>query len=88
MGFVPDGMRIASGRTPQGSTNWQVYNAAGIFVDVDTTSGRFTKNPVYLTSIGGTTSHWATTGGHFRLSDSARERADRHGLSHLCALGG
>lgn len=62
MGFVPDGLRIASGRTPQGSTNWQVYNANGIFLDVDTSAGRFTKNPVYVTSLGGTSSHWSTTG--------------------------
>ncbi len=62
MGFIPDGLRIASGRTPQGTTNWQVYTATGIFVDVDTSAGRLTKNPVYVTSIGGTSSHWATTG--------------------------
>ncbi|MGB8190774.1 MAG: hypothetical protein WCF67_02590 [Chitinophagaceae bacterium] len=54
--------RIASGQTPQGRTAWQVYSANGIFLDVDTRSGKFSSAPVYLTSIGGTSSHWSTTG--------------------------
>jgi hypothetical protein len=32
-------------------------------VDVDTSSAGFTKTPTYVTSLGGTTRHWATTGG-------------------------
>jgi hypothetical protein len=31
-------------------------------VDVNTTSGHFSSVPVYVTSIGGASSHWATTG--------------------------
>lgn len=62
MGFASDGQRVASGRTPQLSTNWQVYTGSGIFVDVDTTAAKFTGNPVYLTSIGGVSSHWSTIG--------------------------
>lgn len=54
--------RIASGRTTPGSTNWQVYSPTGIMVNVDTTSGKFSSVPVYITSIGGNSSHWATTG--------------------------
>jgi hypothetical protein len=56
--------RIASGQTPQGSTAWQVYQGStpGIFVDVNTTSGKFSSVPVYVTSLGGTSSHWNTTG--------------------------
>jgi hypothetical protein len=57
--------RIASGRTTPGATAWQQYAPpanTGVFVDVDTTAGRFSATPVYITSIGGNTSHWATTG--------------------------
>jgi len=54
--------RIASGSTPAGTTAWKVYSASGIYLDVDTTSGKFTSVPVYVTSIGGNSSHWATTG--------------------------
>ncbi len=54
--------RIASGQTPQGSTAWQVYSPSGIMVDIDTTAGKFSSAPVYLSSIGGKTRHWSTTG--------------------------
>jgi hypothetical protein len=54
--------RIASGRTNPGSTAWVAYGASGIYVDVDTTAARLTGNPVYVTSIGGTSNQWATTG--------------------------
>lgn len=64
MAYFP--VRVASGRTTPGSTNWQPYTGAGgipgAFVDVDTTSGGFTKAPVYITSLGGTTDHWAAIG--------------------------
>jgi len=55
-------IKIASGSTTPGSTNWQVYSANGVFLDVDTSAGKFTTTPKYITSIGGTSSHWATTG--------------------------
>lgn len=55
--------RIASGRTTPGQTAWQQYlNGGGIFVDIDTTAAQLTGTPVYVTSIGGNSSHWATTG--------------------------
>ncbi len=57
--------RIASGRTQPGATAWQQYNPpanTGVFVDVDTSAGKFSATPVYTTSIGGRSSHWATTG--------------------------
>ena len=62
MAYFP--VRMASGRTAPGSTNWQPYTGTtpGVFVDVDTTSGGFVKTPVYITSIGGAGNHWATTG--------------------------
>ena len=53
---------IASGSTPSGTTNWQVYAANGIYLDVDTSAGGFRTTPVYVTSIGGNSSHWSTTG--------------------------
>jgi hypothetical protein len=55
--------RTGAGRTPPGGTAWQVYGATGIFVDVDTRAAGFTQTPVYVTSIGGNSSHWATIGG-------------------------
>jgi hypothetical protein len=61
--------RIASGQTPQGTTAWQTYpagtppaNSTGVFVDVNTTAGKFQTAPAYITSIGGDSHHWATTG--------------------------
>ena len=54
---------IASGSTPQGSTAWQQYTGgAGVYVDVNTTTAGFTGTPLYFTSLGGASSHWATTG--------------------------
>jgi len=35
----------------------------GIFVDVDTSAARFSSTPVYVCSLGGASSHWATVGG-------------------------
>jgi len=57
--------RIASGSTRPGATAWQPYappSNTGVYVDVDTSAGRFSTTPVYITSIGGNSSHWATTG--------------------------
>lgn len=59
--------RIASGRTPPGSTAWQQYVSSdgafnGVFVDVDTRAAKLTGAPVYVTSIGGRSHHWSTTG--------------------------
>lgn len=55
--------RIASGRTMPGATAWQQYHTGfGVYVDVDTSAAHFTSTPAYVTSIGGVTNHWATTG--------------------------
>jgi phage baseplate assembly protein gpV len=52
-----------SGSTTPGSTNWQFYPGnTGIYLDVDTSVGKFTSTPKYFTSLGGSSSHWATTG--------------------------
>lgn len=67
VGQGSQGMRISGGSTLKGQTAWQPYvvggTAYGIFVDVDTSSGGFTKTPTYVTSLGGDSRHWATTGG-------------------------
>jgi hypothetical protein len=56
-------IKIASGSTTPGSTNWQPYSGnTGVYLDVDTSAGKFTTTPKYLTSLGGTSSHWAATG--------------------------
>ena len=55
--------RIVSGRTPPGQ-GWQQYpGGGGIWMEVDTTSAGFTQPPTYVTSIGGNSEHWSTTGG-------------------------
>ena len=54
--------RIATGRTAPGSTPWKVYSPNGIYVDVDTSHGRFAGIPIYTTSLGGVSQHWTTTG--------------------------
>jgi phage baseplate assembly protein gpV len=52
-----------SGSTTPGSTNWQPYEGTtGIYLDVDTSAGKFTTTPKYFTSLGGNSSHWTTTG--------------------------
>lgn len=56
--------RTASGRTKAGATDWRPYPGGnGIFVDVDTSWAGFSDKVVYITSLGGRTNHWATTGG-------------------------
>jgi hypothetical protein len=56
-------VQSARGSTPVGNTAWQQYpGGEGIYVDVDTSSAGFTTTPIYITSIGGATSHWWTTG--------------------------
>jgi hypothetical protein len=54
---------MARGSTPVGNTAWQQYpDGEGVFVDVDTSSAGFTTTPIYITSLGGFTQHWGTTG--------------------------
>ena len=57
-------IRIGSGSTKPGNTQWTQYNPpAGITVIVDTSAAKFTTTPVYVVSLGGKGSHWRTTGG-------------------------
>jgi hypothetical protein len=56
-------IKICSGSTTPGSTNWQPYSGnTGVYLDIDTSAGKFTTTPKYFTSLGGNLSHWATTG--------------------------
>ena len=56
-------IKIASGSTTPGSTNWQPYSGnTGVYLDVDTSTGKFTTTPRYFTALGGNSSHWRTTG--------------------------
>ena len=54
-------LKVVGGRTPVSNTAWQPFTE-GIFVDVNTSVAGFTQTPLYITSLGGNGSHWATTG--------------------------
>jgi RHS repeat-associated protein len=51
-----------SGRTTPGSTNWVQYDTNGIYVDVSTSACGLAAVPLYLTSLGGNSSHYVTQG--------------------------
>lgn len=55
-------VKIASGSTTPGSTNWKSYGTRGIYVDVSTSFARITGTPVYVTSLGGNSHHWQAIG--------------------------
>ncbi len=53
--------KIACGQTSP--DDWQQYHTGfGVYVQVKTHCGKFPKTPLYFSSIGGSTNHWATTG--------------------------
>ena len=61
--FLPPSIELGAGRTQPG-LGWQQYSGgAGVLIDVNTSSGKFSTTPAYVTSLGGSSSHWATTGG-------------------------
>jgi hypothetical protein len=70
------GMRICSGQTPVGSTNWQPYGAspAQIMVTIDTTACGFTAKPIYHPVLAGIGSHWTTTGGSNPYTTATTEK--------------
>lgn len=53
---------LCTGQTPTGSTAWQQYNPNTVLLDVDTSPCNLSGTPIYFTSIGGQSNHWATTG--------------------------
>jgi len=61
LGIIPKTF-ICIGSTTPGATNWLQYGSGGLYVDVDTSSAGFAKTPIYITSLGGSGGHWATTG--------------------------
>src|SRR5512139_2749135 len=63
--------RIAGGHTPVG-LGWQAYGNGGLYIDVDTSSARFSSTPIYFTSIGGGSDHWRTTGANAIYSPSPK----------------
>ena len=72
-----------SGSTTPGSTDWQPYPGnTGIYLDVDTSAGKFTTTPKYFTSLGGNSSPLGDHRRHLYL------HAFAHGLSGVRALGG
>jgi len=44
-------------------SDWQVYSANGIMVDVNTSAAGFTATPRYITTLHGMSNHWTTAGG-------------------------
>ena len=73
-------IKLGSGATTEGATDWQPYSGVGVYVDVNTTAGGFTNTPKYFTAIGGSSSHWATTGATSIYSP------DPDRLPRVCAL--
>ncbi|MCY1014192.1 S8 family peptidase [Pyxidicoccus sp. MSG2] len=53
---------LCTGQTAQGATNWQVYTADDVYLDVNTAACGFASTPLYFTSLGGTSSHWVALG--------------------------
>lgn len=53
---------IAVGKTSP--DQWEPYSVPGkvILVNVDTSSAKFSKTPIYITSLHGKSNHWSTTG--------------------------
>lgn len=62
--------RIETGQSTP--SDWQVYSAAGVYVDVNTSAAGFTATPRYVTALHGASSHWATTGGSSVYSATPR----------------
>jgi len=60
-----------SGVTPTGSTKWINYGSNGVYVDVDTSACGFTATPAYVTSLGGSSSQWTSTGSSETYSATA-----------------
>lgn len=59
------GLHVCSGSTVPGNTAWTGYPTSSptqIYVQIDTSACGFKNRPIYLTSLGGKSSHWTTTG--------------------------
>ncbi len=57
-------LKIYSGQTPIGNTNWRPQSDKnGVYVDVDTSACGFESTPFYIVSTHGDSDIWKTTGG-------------------------
>lgn len=56
--------KIVAGSTSPAATNWQPYNneKTAVYVDVDTSVAKFSKTPLYFTSLWGGTAQWNAIG--------------------------
>jgi subtilisin family serine protease len=62
-GFISGGgSTVCKGQTTPGATDWQQYDANGLYLDVNTSGCGLSSTPLYFTSIGGSSSHWTSTG--------------------------
>ena len=53
---------MVSGRTVPGGTDWTAYPGNSVTVRVDLRGAGFAGTPLYFTSLGGTSTHYSTTG--------------------------
>jgi hypothetical protein len=62
---TPNNLRQPSsctGKTQQGATAWQQYDANAVYLDVNTAECGFSGTPLYITSLGGLGSHYVSSG--------------------------
>ncbi|WP_424097824.1 hypothetical protein [Moorena producens] len=67
-------LRICCGKTPEGSTNWQVYDSTpkGLYVDIDTSACGFKSTPIYIANLHGDSANFKTTGGSSPYNRTAK----------------
>ncbi len=56
-------IKICSGKTLEGNTDWKAFGTTGIYVDVDTSECGFDATPIYMVNMHGNSFNWETTGG-------------------------
>ena len=56
-------LRICTGKTAPGNTNWQSYGTEGLVLWVNISNCDFELTPFLVSALHGSTSHWGTTGG-------------------------
>jgi len=55
-------LKFACGSTEPGNTQWVQEDPNVLRLDIDIKSAGFSEKPLYFTSLGGTSYHWATIG--------------------------
>jgi hypothetical protein len=56
-------LKVGTGSTTPGSTAWTPYIPTGLYLDIDTSSAKFSSTPVYVASIGSTAGNQWTVAG-------------------------